>query len=201
MLRNGRLQETAVDDATMAELLQTFRDTLDAQGMASMDQYGDMLNWALPRRDGMSRSLHVFHPGFCSFSDQHRGTVHYHGGTIRGTILVGAVEHAVYDATSDPGGDRTLGDTRYRLDRHVRTQQEGTQYTLAPFVPHWLWPTELTLTYFEEEDNGELGDLVDPVGADHDDHVWEQADADALLPDLYAAIDARLERLVAVSTR
>ena len=63
-------------------------------------------------------------------------------------------------------------------------------------VPHWLKPTRLTLTSFEEEDNGEMGDLVNPGdGVGIDEHRWTQAQADALLPVLLAMIDEKLAAL------
>jgi hypothetical protein len=62
-------------------------------------------------------------------------------------------------------------------------------------VPHWIKPTALTLTYFEEQDAGEVSDLVNPASEETDDHTWTQAQADALLPELLALIDARLTSL------
>ena len=55
-------------------------------------------------------------------------------------------------------------------------------------TPHWIKPTALTITYFEEEDNGALGDLINPASEEIDAHRWTQADADALLPELIALI-------------
>lgn len=192
MLASHRLQEHPAPPSRMAQLLQDFRTLLREQGMASMDEYGDMLKWALPSRDGMCRYFHVFDPGFCSFSDAFRATIHYHGGQIRGTVLLGRMEHFTYEAQKDPDGDRFLHGDAYRLTKHTRDQPAGTSYILPAMVPHWLRPSELTLTYFEEEDNGVMGDLLEPATGETDDHVWEQADAEALVPELLARIDARL---------
>lgn len=154
-----------------------------------------MLKWALPTREGMCRYFHVFDSGFCSFSDAFRGTIHYHGGEIRGTVLVGRMEHSVYDAVQDPDGDRFLAGQAYTLARHTRVQGAGSSYVLPAMVPHWTVPTEVSVTYFEEEDNGVMGDLLEPRDVGPDEHVWSQAQADALLPVLLRAIDERLADL------
>jgi hypothetical protein len=167
--------------------------------MADMEEYGDMLKWGLPRKNGKCRSLHVYHPDWCSFSDAFRGTIHYHGGNIHGNILLGGMEHYTYRAEKDPNGDRFYNGDSYRLTRFTHTQMAGTSYTLPAMVPHWLKPLQLTLTYFEEDDNGEMGDLVNPATQKIDDHQWTQADADALLPILLQQIDARLARLLLVA--
>ncbi len=190
MLEFHSLQETQATPQRVAQLLQEFRAILARDGMASMDEYGDMLKWALPSKDGFCRYFHVFHPGYCSFSDAYYGTIHYHGGEIRGTVLMGAMEHYTYDAHLDEDGDRFLEGQAYTLHRHTSTQGTGTQYRLPAMVPHWLKPLELTVTYFEEEDNGAMGDLVNPASETTDEFLWEQEDADALLPELLARIDA-----------
>lgn len=176
-------------------LLRRFLAVLDREGMASIEEYGDMLKWALPSRDGTCRYFHAYDPSFCSFRDDFRGTVHYHGGAIRGTVLLGALDHHTYDATPDEAGERAFDGERFRLTRHMDRHPAGTAYMLAPFVPHWPVPTEATVTYFEEDDNGVMGDLVDPVDADHDEHVWDQARADAFLPRLRALVQERLDAL------
>ncbi len=196
MLRFEPLVEQQAPGAQVAELLQRFRDVLGREGMASMDEYGDMLKWALPSQgDGWCRYFHVFDPGFCSFSDAFRGTVHYHGGEIRGTVLLGEMQHDIYEAVPDANGDRFLGDQPYSLTRHSRIQPEGTAYRLPAMVPHWVRPRALTLTYFEEQDNDVMGDLLNPASDETDEHVWEQPDADALVPRLSALIDERLAAL------
>lgn len=195
MLQYQAPRESPVPAGRQAVLLREFRDLLRDRGMASIDEFGDMLDWPLPRRDGMSRHFHVFHPDMCTWSDAFRGTVHFHGGAIRGTVLLGGVEHWTYAATADPNGDRILADQAYRLSRHETAHAAGTQYWLAADVAHWIRPQRLTLTYFEEEDNDRLGDLVDPIGAGHDDHVWEQPDADALVARLLTEIEDRLTQL------
>lgn len=155
-----------------------------------------MLKWGLPRKDGKCRSIHVYHPDWCSFGDQFRGTIHYHGGEIRSTILLGQMEHFTYEAKPDPQGDRFHLGQPHKLTRHARLQDAGTSYALPALVPHWLKPTQLTLTSFEEDDNGVMGDLVNPDDAvGIDDHRWTQAQADALLPELLALIDAKLASL------
>src|SRR5688572_9275908 len=192
------LREHQAAASRMAEMLRECKAVLLDRGMADMEEYGDMLKWGLPRRDGKVRSMHVYHPGWCSFSDRFRGTIHYHGGAIRGTLLLGQFEHSIYEATPDPGGDRFHLGQPYRLTRHTRLQGAGTTYDLPAMVPHWLKPTRLTLTSFEEEDNGEMGDLINPsdeVGID--EHRWTQEQADALLPELLALIDEQLARLAA----
>jgi hypothetical protein len=184
----------------LVELLFESKAVLLDRGMASMEEYGDMLKWGLPRRDGKMRSMHVYHPDWCSFSDRFRGTIHYHGGAIRGTLLLGRFEHSIYEAKRDPHGDRFHDGEAYTLTRHTRLQGAGTTYSLPAMVPHWLRPTQLTLTSFEEEDNGEMGDLVNPdeaVGLD--DHRWTQDQADALLPELLALIDKKLAALTTVA--
>ena len=181
--------------AETAALLSEFKATLHQRGMASMEEFGDMLDWPLPRKRGMSRHFHVFHPDMCSFDDTYRGTVHYHGGAIRGTVLAGGIVHDTYEATPDAAGDRHHDGSTYRLRAHRTTHAAGTTYQLPAFVPHWIRPTQLTLTYFEEEDNGTLGDLLEPRAADHDDHRWTQAEAEALVPTLLALVDRRLGAL------
>ncbi len=199
MLEFHSLQEKDAPPARIFELLQEFKAVLQDQGMASMDEYGDMLKWALPGKDGMCRYFHVFHPGYCSFSDQFFGTIHYHGGEIRGTVLLGHMEHYTYEAELDVEGDRFLADQAYTLTKHTSQQGVGTSYVLPALVPHWLKPTELTLTYFEEEDNGEMGDLVNPASDATDEFLMEQEDAEALLPELVAKIDAQLAALAPIS--
>ncbi|MGB0653120.1 MAG: hypothetical protein ACPGQL_07945 [Thermoplasmatota archaeon] len=195
MLRFDVPQENATPAERQRELLLLARATLAEQGMADMEEYGDMLKWGLPKEAGRCRNLHVFHPDWCSFGDQYRGTIHYHPGEIRGTILLGGLWHDTYEATPDPDGDRHLAGQTYSLTRHTRHQPVGTSYSLSSHVPHWIRPTALTLTYFEEEDNGEMGDLLEPATDETDEHTWSQADAEALMPVLLAAIDARLASL------
>ncbi len=190
------LRENQASPGRLAEMLLEAKAVLLDRGMADMEEYGDMLKWGLMRRDGKVRSMHVYHPEWCSFSDQFRGTIHYHGGAIRGTILLGGFEHSIYEAKRDPAGSRFHNGEAYTLTRHTRLQSAGTTYDLPAMVPHWLKPTALTLTSFEEDDNGVMGDLVNPgaeVGID--DHKWTQAQADALLPMLLSMIDEKLAKL------
>lgn len=189
------LEEQQASSVRMVQLLQEFRTVLQTDGMADMDEYGDMLKWALPGRDGWCRYFHVYHPGYCSWDDRFYGTVHTHGGTIQGTILAGAMDHFTYDATRDPDGDRSYDGDRYTLVKHTAHQPAGTRYRLPAHVPHWLEPKTLTITYFEEEDNGAMGELVNRDTKETDTFLWEQADADRLMPDLLALIDERSERL------
>lgn len=177
------------------ELLLEAKAILLEQGMADMDEYGDMLKWGLPKKDGWCRNLHVFHPGFCSFSDAYRGTIHFHGGAIRGHILLGGMEHTTYDATADEDGDRFYDDRAYTLRPRARIQDAGTGYELDAMVPHWIRPTALTLTYFEEEDTERMGDLIEPETEQTDEHVWTQEMADGLLADLLTRIDQAIQGL------
>ncbi|MFA5943727.1 MAG: hypothetical protein WC876_04585 [Candidatus Thermoplasmatota archaeon] len=195
------LREHQTAPARLAELLLEAKAVLLDRGMADMEEYGDMLKWGLPRKgdDKKCRSMHVYHPDWCSFSDQFRGTIHYHGGAIRGTLLLGGFEHSIYEAKPDPDGDRFHLGQPYRLTKHTRLQGAGTTYDLPAMVPHWLKPTKLTLTSFEEEDNGEMGDLVNPASEEIDDHKWTQEQADALLPELLALIDAKLTSLMVLA--
>lgn len=195
MLEFHPLEERQVPPARLAELLQTAKAVLQEQGMASMDEYGDMLKWPLPRGDDAWRNIHVFHPDWCSYSDAYRGTIHYHGGWIRGTVLAGHMEHYTYRAVEDPEGDRFLDGTAYSLTKHTHQHGAGEAYELPAMVPHWLKPTELTLTYFEEEVTAEVSDLINPASEEIDEHTWTQEQADALLPELLALIDQRLEGL------
>lgn len=195
------LLERQANPARMAQLLLEAKAVLRDRGMASMEEYGDMLKWGLPRKDGKCRSMHVYHPDWCSFSDSFRGTIHYHGGAIQGTLLLGQFEHSIYEARRDPDGDRFHQGKPYKLTKHTRIQSAGTTYSLPAMVPHWLKPTMLTLTSFEEEDNGAMGDLVNPASPEIDDHKWTQEQADALLPVLLAAIDAKLATLALVAAR
>lgn len=190
------LREHAATAARQVELLRECRAVLLDRGMADMEEYGDMLKWGLPRGQGKVRSMHVYHPDWCSWSDRFRGTIHYHGGAIRGTILLGEFDHGIYQSKADPAGDRFHDGQPYLLTRHARLQGVGTTYDLPAMVPHWPRPTTLTMTSFEEEDNDEMGDLVNPgdeVGID--EHRWTQAQADALLPVLLRMIDERLAAL------
>lgn len=199
MLEFHPLKHRQANAAELAGHLRTFKALLLKRGMASMDEYGDMLQWGLEREGGAWRKFHVFHPDWCSFDDRYWGTIHYHAGWIRGTILAGHLEHHTYRAERDPAGDRYYQGEAYRLTKHTSQQPEGTVYELPAMVPHWIKPKALTLTYFEEEDNGQLGDLVNPVSEETDDHRWTQEQADALLPEVLALIDARLASLALVA--
>lgn len=192
------LREHQASAARMVELLLEARAVLLDRGMADMEEYGDMLKWGLPRRDGKVRSMHVYHPDWCSFSDAFRGTIHFHGGAIRGTVLIGEFEHAIYEARADPHGDRFHRGQPYKLTKHASRQPAGTTYDLPAMVPHWPRPTALTLTSFEETDNAVMGDLLNPADSvGIDEHRWTQAMADALLPDLLRLIDEAVKRLQA----
>lgn len=194
------LRETQAAPGRLAELLIEAKAVLLDRGMADMEEYGDMLKWGLPRKDGKVRSMHVYHPDWCSFSDRFRGTIHYHGGAIAGTLLLGQFEHSIYEAKPDPNGDRFHDGQPYTLTRHTRLQSAGTSYALPAMVPHWLKPTRLTLTSFEEADNDVMGDLVNPgPDVDIDEHRWTQAQADALLPVLLQMIDEKLATLLVVA--
>ncbi|MDX1611471.1 MAG: hypothetical protein R3185_03815 [Candidatus Thermoplasmatota archaeon] len=195
MLEFHPIQEHQVAPARMAELLQQAKEVLQDQGMASIDEYGDMLEWVLPRTEETWRKLHVFHPGFCSYSDAYWGTIHYHTGRIRGTVLAGHMEHYTYEAVQDPQGDRFHDGQAYTLTKHTHPQGAGTAYELDPMVAHWLKPTTLTLTYFEEEVTAQPADLVNPASEEIDEHAWDQAQADALLPEVLELIDAELAAL------
>lgn len=199
MLEFHPIQEHEASPARLSELLETAKAVLQEQGMASMDEYGDMLKWPLPRRDGAWRNIHVFHPDWCSFSDEYWGTIHFHAGWIQGTVLAGQMEHYTYDATEDPDGDRFYDGQAYTLTRHTHQHEAGTVYELPARVPHWLKPTELTLTYFEEEDTAAVSDLVNPASEETDEHRWTQEQADALLPELISLIDERLDRLAVLA--
>lgn len=180
MLEYHPLQVEQVAPSRVAKLLQEFQQILAEQGMASIDEYGDMLRWTLPTKDGFTRYFHVFHPGFCSYEDTHYGTVHFHGGIIRGILLAGEMDHWTYEATVDENGPRSYDGVRYALKRHEVQQKPGDQYTLQPHVPHWVVPRGLAITYFEEEDNGELGDLVNLDTQVTDNFGMEQEDVEAM---------------------
>lgn len=195
MLEFHPLKQEQASPARLAKLLQEARTVIQTRGMPSMDEYGDMLQWGVSREDGAWRKFHVFHPDWCSFDDRFWGTIHYHAGWIRGTVLAGHYEHSTYRPEPHPDGDRYLGGQAYRLTKHTHQHPAGTTYELPARVPHWIKPTALTLTFFEEEDNGELGDLINPLSEETDDHRWTQAQADALLPELLDLIDARLASL------
>lgn len=199
MLEFRPLKQTPASPARLASLLQLAKTVLQDRGMASMDQYGDMLQWGLPREDGAWRKIHVFHPDWCSFDDRFWGTIHYHGGWIRGTVLLGHLEHSTYQAEADPDGDRFYRGQPYRLTKHTHQQPAGTEYELPGMVPHWIKPTALTLTYFEEQDTDVVSDLVNPASEEMDEHRWTQEQADALLPELLALIDAKLASLSLVA--
>lgn len=184
-----------VAPARLAELLTDAKATLLKRGMASMDTYGDMLEWGVSREDGVWRKMHVFHPDWCSFEDRFWGTIHYHAGWIRGTLLLGSMEHYTYDARRDPAGDRFYRGEAYALTKHTHRHVAGTAYELPARVPHWIKPTALTLTYFEEQDMDEASDLVNPASEEIDEHRWSQEQAEALLPELLAQIDATLATL------
>lgn len=177
------------------ELLQEFRGILQRDGMADMDEYGDMLKWALPSRDGWCRYFHAYHESFCSWDDRFYGTIHDHGGTIHGTILVGGLNHGIYRATPNADGTHQHKGQRYDLERHESHQTAGTQYALARRVPHWPKPKGWTVTYFEEEDNGAMGDLVHMDTKETDTFTWEQEDADGRLDELMHAVQQHLRSL------
>lgn len=200
MLEFHPMREHQAAPARLTALLQEARAVLLERGMASMDEYGDMLQWGFPQRGGAWPKFHVYHPDWCSFSDQFYGTIHYHAGWIRGTVLAGHMEHYTYRATKDPAGDRFHQGEPYTLTRYTHQQGAGTAYELPARVPHWLKPTELTLTYFEEQVTDEMADLVNPASDEIDEHRWTQDQADALLPELLALIDRRLAELTAVPT-
>src|SRR5438067_3145105 len=172
MLEFHPLKQHQASPARLATLLQEAKAVLQERGMASMDEYGDMLQWGLPRADGAWRKFHVFHPDWCSFDDRYFGTIHYHAGWIRGTILAGRLEHHTYRAEKRADGDRYYEGEAYHLTKHTDLHAAGTVYELPAMVPHWMTPRALTLTYFEEEDNGALGDLVNPASEETDDHRW-----------------------------
>lgn len=195
MLAFHPVKQEQASPARLAALLQEAKTLLQKRGMASMDQYGDMLQWGLSREDGAWRKIHVFHPDWCSFHDRFWGTIHYHAGWIRGTVLAGHMEHYTYRAEEHPDGDRFYQGQAYRLTKHTHQHAAGTVYELPAMVPHWIKPTALTLTYFEEQDTDELGDLINPASEETDEHRWSQEQADALLPEILALIDARLATL------
>lgn len=192
MLEFHALKEHQMTPQRHTELLKEALAVIEAEGMADMDEYGDMLKWGLPKKDGWTRNIHVFHPGMSDFSDQKYGTIHYHGGTIRGHILLGGMEHSTYQATRDENGDRFHQNEAYTLQRTTVHQSEGTAYELPRFVPHWIKPTGLTLTYFEELDTEEMGDLLNPATEETGAFYWEQEDADNILPTLLHAIKEKL---------
>ena len=185
------MQQQAASPARLADLLEQAKAVLLERGMASMDEYGDMLQWPVARRDGAWHKVHVYHPDWCSWSDRYWGTIHYHTGRIQGTVLLGHLEHYTYRATPDANGDRFHDGVAYKLERHTYQQPAGTAYELPAMVPHWLKPKELTLTYFVEGITPEPADLVNPASKETDDHRWTQEQADALLPELLAQIEAR----------
>ncbi len=189
------LQERQAAPARVVQLLEEFRTVLRERGMASMEEYGDMLQWGLPRRDDTWCKFHVFHPDWCSFDDRFWGTIHYHAGWIRGTVLAGHLEHYTYRAERDAAGDRFFRGEAYRLTKHTNQQPAGTLYQLPAMVPHWIKPKRLTITFFEEQVTDEMADLVNPATEEIDEHGWTQSQADALVPELSALIDHRIESL------
>lgn len=199
MLEFHPLKQHEATPARLIPLLEQARTVLQTRGMASMDQYGDMLQWGLAREDGAWQKMHVYHPDWCSFDDRFWGTIHFHGGWIRGTILAGHMEHYTYEAEARPDGDRFFQGQAYRLTKHTHQQPAGTTYELPGLVPHWIKPTKLTITYFEEQDTDIVADLVNPASEELDDHRWTQEQADALMPELLALIDARLAELAVVA--
>lgn len=195
MLEFHPLKQEQASPARLVKLLQDAKAVIQKHGMASMDQYGDMLQWGVKREDAAWHKVHVYHPDWCSFDDRFWGTIHYHAGWIRGTVLAGHMEHYTYRAEADPAGDRFHRGQAYRLTKHTHQQPAGTAYELPAMVPHWLKPTALTLTYFVEQDTDEPADLVNPASEELDEHKWTQEQADALLPELLALIDAKLASL------
>ncbi len=195
MLEFHPMQHGQASPARLVELLKQAKAVLNEQGMASMEEYGDMLQWGLSRRDGVWPKFHVYHPGWCSFDDRFWGSIHYHAGWIRGTVLAGHLEHYTYRAQEDPEGDRFHREKAYTLTKHTHQQPAGTVYDLPARVPHWVKPTRLTMTYFEEEVTDEMAELVNPAEKVLDEHPWTQADADALLPELLDLINERVSKL------
>lgn len=198
MLEFHPLKQDQASPRSLVKLLEDAKAVLQQRGMASIDEYGDMLQWGLSKEDGVYRKMHVFHPDWCSFDDRFWGTIHYHAGWIRGTVLAGHLEHYTYRAEPDPAGDRFLRGQAYRLTKHTHQHPAGTVYELPAMVPHWLKPTALTLTYFEEQETDQTSDLVNPASEELDDHRWTQPQAVALLPELLDLIDARLAKLALV---
>lgn len=199
MLEFHPLKQKQASPERLTQLLQEFKTVLQTRGMASMDEYGDMLQWGVARENGAWQKFHVYHPDWCSFDDKYWGTIHYHAGWIRGTILAGHMEHYTYRAEADPAGDRFYQGQAYRLTKHTHQQPAGTAYELPGMVPHWIKPTRLTMTFFEEQDVGAVADLVNPASEEIDEHTWTQAQADALLPEIFDLIDARLASLHVVA--
>ena len=199
MLAFHPVRQEQASPARLELLLKEARSVLQKRGMASMDTYGDMLEWGLSREDGVWRKFHVFHPDWCSFDDRFWGTIHYHAGWIRGTLLAGAMEHYTYRAELDPAGDRFYRGEAYRLTKHTHRHVAGEVYELPARVPHWIKPTALTLTYFEEQDMDEPSDLVNPASEEIDEHRWTQEQAEALLPELLAILDAKLASLAVLA--
>jgi hypothetical protein len=199
MLQFHPLKVEQASPARLVALLQQFKAVLQERGMASMDEYGDMLQWGLDKEGGAWRKFHVFHPDWCSFEDRFFGTIHFHGGTIRGTVLAGHMEHYTYEAEAHPDGDRFYEGQAYRLTKHTHPNAAGTTYELPGMVPHWIKPTALTLTYFEEQDADIVSDLVNPATEAIDEHHWTQEQAEALLPEILALIDARIAALTLVA--
>lgn len=195
MLEFHPMKQQQASPAHLVPRLEAARAVIAERGMASMDEYGDMLQWGVEQKEGAWHKVHVYHPDWCSFSDRFAGTVHYHTGRIRGTVLAGHMEHYTYEAVRHPEGDRFYRDEAYGLTRHTHQQGAGTAYELPAMVPHWLKPTALTITYFEEQVTDEAADLVDPAHKETDEHTWTQAQADALLPEVLAVLDARLDAL------
>jgi hypothetical protein len=190
------LQESQLSPQRHLELLLECKAVLESDGMADMDEYGDMLKWGLPKKEGWTRNIHAFHPGMSDFSDQFYGTIHFHGGEIRGNILLGGMEHSIYRAEPHDEGDRFLEEKRFKLHEAMVIQNAGTTYSLSARVPHWIKPTGLTLTYFEEEDTEEMGDLINPATEETGEFRWEQEDADAALPELLGLINAEIAKLI-----
>jgi len=195
MLEFHPIKQQLASPERLTSLLLEAKSVLQTRGMASMDEYGDMLQWGLSREGGVWRKLHAFHPDWCSFDDRFWGTIHYHAGWIRGTVLAGHLEHYTYRAKADPAGDRFYRGQAYRLTKHTHQQPAGTVYELPAMVPHWIKPTKLTITFFEEQETAEMADLVNPASEETDEHRWTQEQANALLPQLLDLIDARLASL------
>lgn len=106
-----------------------------------------------------SRRLHVWHPGAEPVGETSAYGVHTHSGEAHSHVLVGALEHHLYDFDRDDDGawhTEIVGGPKWtsRLRGHVHAPtQAGTTHILPAQQPHGVTtPHGFAISLFEQRD-------------------------------------------------